>query len=219
MKSRSRGTVCYNYLIALKFDRHLGSTTAEVPVKFHSDWKSKPESRSFETSRDLAVRRPPAQWIEAQVISCNHNQTHNNKTCLCILYGIYLTSPRVSLFINKTSLHGGVYTNIKIDHIKRLKTEDCRKITTNMTFSIYIFTFMYLCERLSLITNFITMKIDTNSLLNIRVLFICACILCIPLHMASKNAIYETFWCPCHTPPFIEYGMLIWGCEWVEQQI
>ena len=31
---------CYNDCIALKFDRHFGSTATEVPVKFQSDWKS-----------------------------------------------------------------------------------------------------------------------------------------------------------------------------------
>ena len=35
----SREIGCYNDSIALKFDRHLGSTAAEVPVKFQSDWK------------------------------------------------------------------------------------------------------------------------------------------------------------------------------------
>ena len=29
-----------NGRIALKFDRHLGSSVAEVPAKFQSDWKS-----------------------------------------------------------------------------------------------------------------------------------------------------------------------------------
>ena len=33
-KSRSREIGCYNYRIALKFDRHLGSAAAEMPVKF-----------------------------------------------------------------------------------------------------------------------------------------------------------------------------------------
>ena len=38
--SRSLEIGCYNYRITLKFDRHLVSTAAEVPVKFQSDWKS-----------------------------------------------------------------------------------------------------------------------------------------------------------------------------------
>ena len=39
-RSRSREIRYYNDRIALKFDRHLGSAAAEVPVKFQSDWKS-----------------------------------------------------------------------------------------------------------------------------------------------------------------------------------
>ena len=31
---------CYNYRIALKFDRHFNSATAALPVKFQSVWKS-----------------------------------------------------------------------------------------------------------------------------------------------------------------------------------
>ena len=40
VKSRSREIGCCNGRIALKFDRHLGSSAAEVPVIFQSDWKS-----------------------------------------------------------------------------------------------------------------------------------------------------------------------------------
>ena len=40
---------------------HLGSTAAEVPVKFQNDWKkSKLEFHSFENTRNLAVRHPSA---------------------------------------------------------------------------------------------------------------------------------------------------------------
>ena len=38
-KSRSHENGILNCRIALKFDRHIGSTTAEVPVKFQSDRK------------------------------------------------------------------------------------------------------------------------------------------------------------------------------------
>ena len=38
VKTRSREIGCYNDHIALKFDRHLGSAAAEVPVEFQSDW-------------------------------------------------------------------------------------------------------------------------------------------------------------------------------------
>ena len=40
VKSRSREIGCYNDRIALKFDMHLGSVAAEVPVKFQSSWTS-----------------------------------------------------------------------------------------------------------------------------------------------------------------------------------
>ena len=39
VKSRIREIVCYNDRIVLKFDRHLGSAAAKVPVIFQSDWK------------------------------------------------------------------------------------------------------------------------------------------------------------------------------------
>ena len=41
VKSQSREIGCYNDCIALKFDRHLGSAAAEVPVKFQSEWNCK----------------------------------------------------------------------------------------------------------------------------------------------------------------------------------
>ena len=40
MKSRSREIGRYNDRFALKLDGHLGSTAAEMPVKFQSDCKS-----------------------------------------------------------------------------------------------------------------------------------------------------------------------------------
>ena len=40
MKPRSQEIGCYIAGIALKFDRHLGSAAAEVPVDFQSDCKS-----------------------------------------------------------------------------------------------------------------------------------------------------------------------------------
>ena len=38
-KSRSGEIGCCNNRIALKFDRHLGSTVVDVPFKFQSAWK------------------------------------------------------------------------------------------------------------------------------------------------------------------------------------
>ena len=63
VKSRSHEVGCYNDPIALIFDKHFGSTDAEMHNKLQSTEhleKCKPESRGYETSRDLAVRRPPA---------------------------------------------------------------------------------------------------------------------------------------------------------------
>ena len=40
VKSWSRETGCYGDRMAPKFDRHLGSTAADVPLKFKNDWKS-----------------------------------------------------------------------------------------------------------------------------------------------------------------------------------
>ena len=44
---------------------NLTGISAPLPVKFQSECKSKSESRDFETSRDLALRRLTASWIEA----------------------------------------------------------------------------------------------------------------------------------------------------------
>ena len=40
VKSRSREIDCYDDHIVLKFDRHIGSAAADMPVKFQSDWNS-----------------------------------------------------------------------------------------------------------------------------------------------------------------------------------
>ena len=53
----------------MKLNRHLGSSAAEKPVKFQGETIIiTPQSRDFETSRALAVRRPIAYWIEAQLV-------------------------------------------------------------------------------------------------------------------------------------------------------
>ena len=49
-KSRSREIGYHNDRIALKFDRHLGSSAADVGVKFHSDWKTQTRLRDFARS-------------------------------------------------------------------------------------------------------------------------------------------------------------------------
>ena len=52
-ESRSREIVCYNGRIALKFDKQLGSTVAEVPVKFQSDGKSLNQNPSASRLREM----------------------------------------------------------------------------------------------------------------------------------------------------------------------
>ena len=62
MKSRSREIGCYNDRVAVKCDGCLGSTAAEVPVKYHNHWgTSKPESRDSETSLYLTLSKA-LQW-------------------------------------------------------------------------------------------------------------------------------------------------------------
>ena len=46
--------------------RHISSSAAEMPVKFQWYNHHNIQSRSFETSRDLAVRSLTAKWIVAQ---------------------------------------------------------------------------------------------------------------------------------------------------------
>ena len=50
MKSRNREIVGLDYGIALKFNRHLGSTAVEVPVKFQSDRTIINTNRDFASS-------------------------------------------------------------------------------------------------------------------------------------------------------------------------
>ena len=51
--SRSREIGCYNDSIALKFDRHLGSGAAEVPVKFQSNWRSLNTNLAVSSLREI----------------------------------------------------------------------------------------------------------------------------------------------------------------------
>ena len=56
-KSRSREIGCYHDRIFLKFDRHLGSTAAEVPVKIQSDWGSlNPDLAALRSCGKTSVR-------------------------------------------------------------------------------------------------------------------------------------------------------------------
>ena len=58
MKSRSREIGCYEDCIAQKFDKHLGSLAADVPIKFQSDWKSLNQNLEALKLRGLEVMRP-----------------------------------------------------------------------------------------------------------------------------------------------------------------
>ena len=68
----------------MKIDRHLGSSSAEMPVKYQSDTII--ITPNLETLRDLAVRCLIAQWIEAMGLSAtqkgNHYKLRNNGTWL-----------------------------------------------------------------------------------------------------------------------------------------
>ena len=58
VKSRSCEIRIYSFSIALKFDRHLGSSAEKMSAKFQGDTIiMQPKSRGFETSRHLVVRR------------------------------------------------------------------------------------------------------------------------------------------------------------------
>ena len=65
MKFRSRKIDSLNYCIALRFHRHIGNSAAQVPVKFHSDRTIIYQSRGFETSPDLTIRRLIGYWNRA----------------------------------------------------------------------------------------------------------------------------------------------------------
>ena len=69
---RSHEIVCHNDRVALVFDRHLGSTTVEVSVKFQRDRKRfKPKSHGFEASQDLAIK--PARLVNGSPGPCITN--------------------------------------------------------------------------------------------------------------------------------------------------
>ena len=79
--------------IALKFNGQLGSSAVELPVKFQSDSIFNVQSRDFETSRDLTIRRPSAQWTEAHVWQDVHwfNVGYSKKVILAVLSNAIFT--------------------------------------------------------------------------------------------------------------------------------
>ena len=75
--------VCYNDHIILEFDRHLGSTAAEGPVKFQSNWKSlNPNllALRFHETKDWI------EWIPWRIWWFNCGKVKNNKS---MFYGMY----------------------------------------------------------------------------------------------------------------------------------
>ena len=67
-KSRSNEIAWENRNIALKFCMRLGSSATETPVKFHSNWKGKLQSRCFEILYDLATSY---YLLNIQAVLCN----------------------------------------------------------------------------------------------------------------------------------------------------
>ena len=64
--SKPREIMCYNSRIALKFGRHFRQRCCRDACQISERLeKSRYESHSFETLRDLAVRRSSVQWVEA----------------------------------------------------------------------------------------------------------------------------------------------------------
>ena len=47
MKNESHSIGCFDYCSALKYDRCLGSSAAEAPVKFQSDWTIRKQNWSL----------------------------------------------------------------------------------------------------------------------------------------------------------------------------
>ena len=81
VKSRSCEVGYHNDRIDLTFDRHFGSAAAcQISERLE---KSKPESRGFESSRDLTVRCPSAHLKEA--LGQANGQHIVDKTLKCIL--------------------------------------------------------------------------------------------------------------------------------------
>ena len=74
IRSRSRNICFQNCLIAFKFDRYLGSTPVDVPVKFQSD-------TNISTSDQAPWRLCKISWsdvlsdIESEPRGCNHGNT------------------------------------------------------------------------------------------------------------------------------------------------
>ena len=80
--------VSLNYCITFKFDRHVGSTDAKVPVKFRRN-RVILNSRVFEILRDLTIRRLIGNWNGAQVpqhVSPYEDWEPINFICGCAIF-------------------------------------------------------------------------------------------------------------------------------------
>ena len=69
VKSRSRAIGCYDDRIAVKFGRHLGSAAADVPVKFHCDWKRINIYHAASRLHEITTRGEFSTWVSHQVVS------------------------------------------------------------------------------------------------------------------------------------------------------
>ena len=75
--SRNHEIGCHNDSIALKFHRHVGSGTAELPVKFQSDWNSLNFTKSCGKMSHCFVNRSPV-WKKNPMF----NQRNANICCI-----------------------------------------------------------------------------------------------------------------------------------------
>ena len=148
MKIRSQEISCYNHCIALKFDRHFCSAVCRDACQI-SEWleKSKPESRGFETSRDLAERRPSAQligpvlpWHDPCGTVVMVESTWWSGACLALTYHQLISSYRVNIGSDNALSPGRhqaiIWTNAGILLIGSLGTN-----LSEILFEIHTFSF------------------------------------------------------------------------------
>ena len=108
-RSLETASLCYNDRIALKFDRHLDSTAAEMPVKFQSVWKSlNMNLRDFTRSRRKTsvrlVNRGPV-FISLSIIPLLTNDQQMFFPTSVELFFFFS-----SFFINMSTHHGLYFT-------------------------------------------------------------------------------------------------------------
>ena len=104
MKSRSREIGCYNDPVALKYDRHLGGASVDIPVKFQGDrkiWNWITRLRDFTRSCSKMsyhlVNRGPGYHQKWCWSSCHETpQTLTSSERRRFTIHTYLTSQRVN---------------------------------------------------------------------------------------------------------------------------